>query len=76
MLPRVICRGRLRPQDREYLGTQRQAPRTQRYWEAMKLPEGLDDRSAMQRANLGPSAPLNEARVSLQGVRPALSWIG
>ena len=56
--------------------TQRWAPLTQRYWEAMKLPEGLDDRSAMQRANLGPSAPLNEARVSLQGVGPALGWIG
>jgi hypothetical protein len=56
--------------------TQRRAPLTQRYWEAMKLPEGLDDRSAVQRANLGPSAPLNEARVSTQDVGPALSWIG
>jgi hypothetical protein len=45
-------------------------------WGRRKLPEGLDDRSAMQRANLGPSTPLNEARVSTQDVGPALSWIG
>ena len=60
----------------EYLGTQRRAPLAQRYWEAMNLPEGLDDGSAVQRANLGPRAPLNEARVSTQDVGPALSWIG
>src|SRR5439155_6440673 len=44
----------------------------QRDRQAVRLPEGLDDRAAVQRAHLALRAP----RYDRVEVRPGLSWIG
>jgi hypothetical protein len=48
------------------------SPDAQRNQKAMRLPEGLDGRSAVQRAHLGLRAP----RYDRVEVLPGLSWIG